>query len=224
MDLIHVLIVDDHPAVGIGTKKMLEQNVEMKVTYVRSARLALDAVRKQEVEVVLCDLNMPGMNGIELSKLLYAYNKELKIIIYSGYELGSQFNVLIETGVCGFLDKTCTSEELQDAIKCALRGDAVIPVDLLKQLRRQEVQLTNDAGTGANISISITKKEIEILSELSAGCSNKELAQKFFISQRGLEYQITKIFEKLNVRSRAQAIKEAIRLDLIQDGKLQNSN
>lgn len=220
--MVHVLIVDDHPAVGIGTKNMLEQNIQMKVTYARSARIALDTVRKQVIQVVLCDLNMPGMNGIELSRLLYAYNQELKIIIYSGYELGSQFNLLIESGVCGFLDKTSTSEELQDAIRCALRGDAVLPVDLLKQLRRQEVELTNE--TARNTTTSITEKEIKILAELATGCSNKELAQMFYISQRGIEYQISKIFGKLNVKTRAQAIKEAIRLDLIHDGKLSRSN
>lgn len=220
--MIHVLIVDDHPAVGIGTKNMLEQNMHMKATYARSARVALEIIRKQAIQVVLCDLNMPGMNGIELSKLLYAYNQELKIIIYSGYELGSQFNALIESGVCGFIDKTSTSEELQDAIRCALRGDAVLPVQLLKQLRRQEVQI--NAKTEINPTISITEKEIEILTELATGCSNKELAEKFYISQRGIEYQITKIFDKLNVRTRAQAIKEAIRLDLIHDGKWRKSN
>jgi two-component system competent response regulator ComA len=94
-----------------------------------------------------------------------------------------------------------------------MRGEAVIPISLLKQLRRQEVQLTRSDKSIQEVSIN--EREMEILNEVAAGVSNKELAALLHVSQRNVEYQLTRIFEKLNVRSRSEAIREAKRIGLI---------
>ncbi|RIX50849.1 DNA-binding response regulator [Paenibacillus nanensis] len=211
--MIRILLVDDHPSVGEGTKTMIEQDGEMKVTVALSALEALDKVHSEPFDIILCDLNMPGISGLELTKRLIQNDPERKVIIYSGYEIGTHFNLLIESGVSGFISKTASREQLHNSIRCALRGEAVIPISLLKQLRRNEVSISRPELSIEDVSIN--EKEMTILHEVAAGVSNKELASILHVSQRNVEYQLTKIFEKLNVRSRSEAIREAKRLGLI---------
>jgi len=209
--VIHILLVDDHPSVGEGTKKMIEQDQELSVTVVLSALEALDEVNKEHYDLILCDLNMPGISGLELTRRLIQTDPERKVLIYTGYEISSHYNLLVESGVSGFISKTASREQLNNAIRCAIRGDAVIPISLLKQLRRQEFTV----GRELIAEVSITEKEQKILHEVAMGVGNKELAIKLNVSQRNVEYQLTRIFEKLKVRSRSEAIVEAKRLGLI---------
>nr|WP_306812737.1 response regulator transcription factor [Paenibacillus soyae] len=192
---------------------MIEQDGEMKVTVALSALEALDKVHSEAFDIILCDLNMPGISGLELTKRLIQNDPERKVIIYSGYEIGTHFNLLVESGVSGFISKTASREQLHNSIRCALRGEAVIPISLLKQLRRNEVAISRSELSIEDVSIN--EKEMTILHEVAAGVSNKELAAILHVSQRNVEYQLTKIFEKLNVRSRSEAIREAKRLGLI---------
>jgi two-component system competent response regulator ComA len=211
--VIRILLVDDHPSVGEGTKTMIEQDSEMSVAVVLSAIEALDIVQVEPFDLILCDLNMPGISGLELTKRLIQQDPERKVIIYSGYEIGSHFNLLIESGVSGFISKTVSREQLHNAIRCVMRGDTVIPITLLKQLRRHEVTIGRTEVTIEDVSIN--EKEQTILHEVATGVSNKELAAMLHVSQRNVEYQLSRIFDKLNVRSRSEAIKEAQRLGLI---------
>lgn len=192
---------------------MIEQDSDMIVTVVLSALEALDKVHSESFDIILCDLNMPGISGLELTKRLIQNDPERKVIIYSGYEIGTHFNLLVESGVSGFISKTASRDQLHNSIRCALRGEAVIPIPLLKQLRRHEVAISRSELSIEDVSIN--EKEMTILHEVAAGVSNKELAAMLHVSQRNVEYQLTKIFEKLNVRSRSEAIREAKRLGLI---------
>ncbi|MCA0756696.1 response regulator transcription factor [Paenibacillus sp. N4] len=211
--MIRILLVDDHPSVGEGTKTMIEQDNEMAVTVVLTAVEALDKVQAEPFDLILCDLNMPGISGLELTRRLIQQDPERRVLIYSGYEIGSHFNLLIESGASGFISKTVSREQLHNAIRCAMRGDAVIPITLLKQLRRHEVTIGRSEVSVEDVSI--TEREQTILHEVATGISNKELAIKLHASQRNVEYQLSRIFDKLNVRSRSEAIREAQRLGLI---------
>lgn len=192
---------------------MIEQDNEMTVTVVLTAVEALEKVQAEPFDLILCDLNMPGISGLELTRRLIQQDPERRVIIYSGYEIGSHFNLLIESGASGFISKTVSREQLHNAIRCAMRGDAVIPITLLKQLRRHEVTIGRSEVSVEDVSI--TEREQTILHEVATGISNKELAIKLHASQRNVEYQLSRIFDKLNVRSRSEAIREAQRLGLI---------
>ena len=211
--MIRILLVDDHPSVGEGTKTMIEQDTEMKVTVVLSAMEALEAVDSEPFDIILCDLNMPGINGLELTKRLIQQDPECRVLIYTGYELSSHFNLLIECGASGFISKTVSREQLLNNIRCAMRGEAVVPVPLLKQLRRSEVKITR--AEKAIEDVTINERDQSILQEVANGNSNKDIAQKLMMSQRTVEYNLTRIFEKLSVRSRSEAIVEAKRLGVI---------
>ncbi|MFC4779612.1 response regulator [Paenibacillus sp. GCM10023252] len=211
--MIRILLVDDHPSVGEGTKTMIEQDPEMNVTVVLSAMEAIDAVQSHSYDIILCDLNMPGISGLELTKRLIQQDPDRRVLIYTGYEISSHYNLLIESGVCGFISKTVSREQLLNAIRCTMRGEAVVPIALLKQLRRNEAKFSR--GEKVVEEVSINEREQSILQEVASGNSNKDIACKLHMSQRTVEYNLTRIFEKLGVRSRSEAIVESKRLGLV---------
>ncbi|HEY4390482.1 MAG TPA: response regulator transcription factor [Paenibacillus sp.] len=213
--MVRILLVDDHPSVGEGTKNMIEQDPDMQVTVLMSAMEALELVEQESFDVMLFDLNMPVISGIELTKRIMKVRPESRILIYTGYEISPNFNILVESGVSGVVSKTATREQLLNAIRCVLRDEAVIPVSLLRQLRRREIRLNQGREEKSMEEVSINEREQEILQEVSNGSSNKDIASKLLMSQRTVEYNLTRIFEKLNVRSRSEAIVEARRLGLI---------
>ncbi|MYL34650.1 response regulator [Pontibacillus yanchengensis] len=213
--MIRILLVDDHPSVGEGTKLMIEKEEDMEVTVVDSAGKALELVPKQEYELMLFDLRMPGMNGIELIKKVRALGVKTPILIYSGYDIGPHFNTLVEAGVSGFISKTEPRDQLIMYIRCVIAGKVILPLSLFKQLRRVEVQVGESEPVTASqeaevveeaTDVSINPKEQEILQEVAKGKSNKEIAKKFYQSQRTIEYNLTEIFRKLQVKSRAEAV------------------
>lgn len=213
-----ILLVDDHPSVCEGTKNMLEQDPDMKVTVCYTSVEALELVKTQSFDVMLFDLNIPVISGLELTKRMMQMNPDYCILIYTGYELSPHFNLLVEAGVSGMVSKTATREQLLNAIRCSLRGEAVIPVPLLRQLRRNEIRLAASREDRRLEEVSINEREQEILQEVASGSSNKEIAGRLLMSQRTVEYNLTRIFEKLAVRSRSEAIMEAKRLGLIHTG------
>ncbi|MHA6533181.1 response regulator [Paenibacillus sp. BAC0078] len=210
-----MLLVDDHPSVGEGTKNMLEQEPDIEVVFVLSAMEALQIMEQQEFDIILCDLNMPTITGLEFTMRAIQKNNESRIVIYTGYEISVHYNLLIESGVTGFISKAASKEQLLNTIRCALRDEAVIPMSLLRQLRRNEVKVAVNKENQLPEDISISQREQEILQEVASGKSNKEIAGKLLMSQRTVEYSLTRVFEKLNVHSRSEAIVEAKRLQLI---------
>lgn len=217
--MIRILLVDDHPSVGEGTKNMIEQDTEMQVTVLMSGMEALDLAAEENYDVMLFDLNMPVISGIELTKRMIKINPESRILIYTGYEISPNFNMLIEAGVSGVVSKTASREQLLNAIRCVMRDEAVIPVSLLRQLRRREVRLNQGTNEKVMEEVSINEREQEILQEVASGSSNRDIASKLLMSQRTVEYNLTRIFEKLGVRSRSEAIVEARRLGLIRSSE-----
>lgn len=120
--MIRILLVDDHPSVCEGTKTMIEQDPDMEVTVSYHSPEALEIAKTQEFDVMLFDLNIPVISGLELTKRLMGINPDFRILIYTGYEISSNFNLLVEAGVSGIISKTASREQLLNAIRCALRG------------------------------------------------------------------------------------------------------
>ncbi|MCD5324311.1 MULTISPECIES: response regulator transcription factor [Pontibacillus] len=227
--MIHILLVDDHPSVGEGTKVMIEKEEDMKVTIVDAAGKALPLVEEQEFDVMLFDLRMRGMNGIELVKEVRALGKEAPILIYTGYDIGPYFNTLIEAGASGFINKTEPRDQLILSIRSVLKGKVILPIGLFKQLRRMEVQVEQQVvkeeqeeqpEEEIQEDVSINSKEQKILIEVARGKSNREIASIYYKSQRTIEYNLTEIFKKLQVKSRAEAVLKSKQLGIISDEDL----
>lgn len=204
--MISILLIDDHYAVAEGTKIMIEQEEDMKVTILQNSVEALEVAKNQNFEVIMIDLKMPKINGLELAKKIRKIQPDAKILIYTGYEIEDYFNMLIEAKVSGFISKTSTREQLIAAIRAVLRNDSMIPISLLHKLR---VITDYDVFCNQDEILELSQKELQILKEVSNGSNNKEIAKSLFLSQRTVEYHLTNIFKKLNVKSRAEAVYKA---------------
>jgi two-component system, NarL family, competent response regulator ComA len=208
-----ILLVDDHRSVVEGTKMLIESEPDMNVTIETDVFLVPDLVRLKEFDVMLLDLYMPNMNGADLTRRILSHVPNAVILIYSGFEIAPHFNLLMESGISGFIAKTSTRDQLIRAIRCAAAKETIIPTQLFKQLRRQEIVVS--VGESEQDRTTITHEEDRLLRELSKGKSNKEISKTLMISQRSLEYMLTEIFQKLHASSRVEAIKKAKALGIL---------
>ncbi|MCI3921188.1 response regulator transcription factor [Paenibacillus sp. TRM 82003] len=203
---MEVLLVDDHQSVVEGTKLLIESEAGMSVTVETDVYCVPDLVRLKKYDVMLLDLYMPNINGADLTRKILSYVPDAVILIYSGFDIAPHFNLLMESGASGFISKTSTREQLIQALRCAARKEAVVPMSLLKQLRRQEITLQGGRGDDET---SITREEDNLLRELAKGKSNKEISKTLMISQRSLEYSLTGLFQKFRASSRVEVINKA---------------
>ncbi|MFB6467471.1 response regulator [Cytobacillus sp. Hz8] len=213
--MIHVLIVDDHPAVGEGTRAIIEQESDMKADVITDSEQVIHTIQNKSYEVYLIDLYMPKLNGLGLTKLILQHDPDATILIYTGFDIVTHYNLLIDAGIAGFISKTATREQLVTAIRCALRDEAVIPLQLLKQLRRVETGPTTNEGLQNLGDITLSSKEQQILDGIAKGLTNKAIAINLSMSQRTIEYNLTKIFSKLGVSSRTEALMKAKEFGLL---------
>lgn len=210
--MIRVLIVDDHPAVRTGTKAILE-TAGMEVTILKNIDEIIQAASNPSFDIFLVDLYMPDINGLELSKRILQVNPEAKIVIYTGFDINTHFDLLINAGIAGFVSKMSSSEQLVNAIYCALNEEVIIPLSLLRQLRRNSISSNNNFEE--NSIITLSNKEQNILELISKGYTNKMIAEELYVSQRTIEYSLTKIFSKLKANSRIEALQIAQKYGLI---------
>jgi len=209
---MEILLVDDHRSVVEGTKMLIEAEPDMNVTIETDVYIVPDLVRQKKFDVMLLDLYMPNMNGADLTRKIIEYVPDAVILIYSGFEIAPNFNLLVESGASGFVAKTSTREQLIQALRCAARKEAIIPMQLLKQLRRHEIVVQGEMN---HEKTKITQEEDRLLRELAKGRSNKEISKTLMISQRSLEYSLTELFQKLHASSRVEAIKIAKQLGIL---------
>ena len=126
--MTRILIVDDHLSIIEGTKMLLEQEKDFQITIESSSLNALNEIKLNHYDVLLFDLYMPHLNGLELTKKALQYNPDLTILIYTGFDIKPHFNLLVEAGVSGFLSKTSSREELVSGIRAALRKQVILPL------------------------------------------------------------------------------------------------
>lgn len=213
--MYHILLVDDHPSVMEGTKMLLEQEGDLAVALADTPMQALEMSASERFDVMLIDLHMPVMNGMDLARKILTDRPDAIILVYSGYDFTNHINLMIETGISGLVHKTADREQLVTAVRCALRGEVVLPLSLVRQMRRTAGEPV--AGTLDAEASSVTAKEYAILKQIAGGRSNKEIAESIIMSQRSLEYCLTGLFQKLKVKSRIEAAMKAKNLGLLSD-------
>jgi len=215
---VNILLVDDHIGVAQGTKAILERRGTMKVTLLSCSGQVMEHLQQREYDLILLDLYMPELNGMELAKLILDYDPAARIIIYTGFDIATHFNMMVNIGICGFISKSLPEEQMVKAIECAIQGDTLIPTYLFKQLRRQETSvsevLIEDTPEPLR-DITLNEREQDILMGVAEGMTNRELSAKMLISQRAVEYILTGVYNKLGVKSRTEALIKAKRYSLL---------
>lgn len=208
---MRVLIVDDHPITRNGLRSALSISEEVEVIgEAESGELAIDAVAELQPDVVFMDVRMPGMGGLEATKIILETRPETKVILFTVDESRSSIAEAIQAGVSGYLLKDVSAAELVNAARLALEGKAVIHPSLTRSFI-EEVQLA-DRRPEAPLS----KREAEILQKVAYGATTKEVAHDLGISPHTVKTHLERIFEKLGANDRAQAVAIAIRKGLVE--------
>jgi DNA-binding NarL/FixJ family response regulator len=209
---MRVLIVDDHPVTRNGLRSALSTSDEVEVVgEASSGEEAVETVADVKPDVVFMDVRMPGMGGIEATRIIRDTAPDTKVILFTVEESRSAIADAIQAGVSGYLLKDVSAEELISAARFALEGKAVIHPSLTRAFI-EEVQLVDRRPADAPLS----RREAEILQKVAYGATTKEVAHDLGISPHTVKTHLERIFEKLGANDRAQAVAIAIRKGLVE--------
>jgi len=210
---IRVLIVDDHPIVRQGLATVLAQQEDIAV--VGQAANGVEAVaqaRELLPDIILMDLQMPEMDGVEAITKILADELDTHIIILTTFATDDYIFRGIEAGARGYLLKDSPPDEVVKAIRTVHRGDSLIEPRVASRLLDRLGQLSHPPPPESVLS----KREIEVLQIMSTGAANKEIASQLVIGQSTVKTHIVRIFSKLGVNGRTEAVSEAVKKGIIQ--------
>ncbi len=201
---LRLLIVDDHFVVrsGLSASLNLDPGIEVVGEAARGDE-AVAAYRACRSNVVLMDLQLPGLDGVAATAALCAHDPEARVLIYSTFERNDEIQAAFAAGASGYIQKSASREDLIAAIRAVSRGVYHVSAALARRL--------NTLRTGPNI----TGREREILALIAEGCANKEIAAKLGIGEDTVKHHVSSILGKLDVNDRAQAAVEAIRRGIV---------
>ncbi|MCV9886190.1 response regulator transcription factor [Metabacillus halosaccharovorans] len=208
--MTNVLIVDDHIAVGIGTKAIINELEGVNVTLASTKAELSNILQTQYFDLVLMDIHLPGKNGLEWMKEIKTKSPKTKVIMYTGLDVESHFNLCLEMGADGIVSKNSSSDQIKLAVQSALNGHILMPLELVKKIRVTQVVVDN-----AEERVVLTEREQQVLIEVAKGTTNFQIAEMLFLSQRSVERELSSIYKKLRVASRIEAVEKGVKEGLI---------
>jgi NarL family two-component system response regulator LiaR len=216
MDRIKVLIVDDHGVVRQGLRTYLDLLDDIEI--VGEAENGVEAVaqvEKHRPDVVLMDLVMPEMDGIEATCRIGTISPETKVIVLTSFTEDDQVFPAIQAGAAGYLLKDVSPTDLANAIRAVHRGEAQLHPDVTKKLMGQFVNLTAEPAAAPG---ELTARELEVLCLVAQGMTNRQVAQALTISAKTVKTHVSNILSKLHLVDRTQAAIYAYKHGLMPDG------
>lgn len=211
-----VLLVDDHPLFLEGMRNLLTaRNVEV-IGIARDGLEALRQTRALHPDVVLMDIEMPGCNGLEATRLIKTEMPAVKIVMLTVSADDEHLFDAIKSGAAGYLLKNLEADRFFDLLAGVARGEAAISRELatrvLEEFARQGERVKSKEETDG-----LTQRQVEVLQLAVQGLTNKEIADTLFITERTAKYHMSEILQKLHLRNRAEVIAYAMRTGLVYD-------
>jgi DNA-binding NarL/FixJ family response regulator len=204
--LIRVVVADDHPVVRAGIVALLESAADIEV--VAQASTGLEAVELAMLHVpdlVLMDLQMPGINGDEATARILAAEPRVRVVVLTTYESDSSILSAIEAGASGYLLKAAPEQEILAGIRSVARGEVALAPSIA-------AMLVNRVKTPA---VTLSPRETEVLGLVAQGHSNPVIATQLFLSEATVKTHLLHVFEKLGVSDRTRAVTKAMELGLL---------
>jgi two-component system, NarL family, response regulator YdfI len=218
---IRIVVADDHLVVREGLRFMLEEADEgfVLVGDAGDGASALDVIGKVQPDVVLMDLRMPGMDGLEAIKRIRAQWLHIAVLILTTYNEDTLMIRGLQAGACGYLLKDTDRATLFRAIRAAARGEMMVQPAVMARILSHAAQGVSTSSSlptsNARRETELTERELEVLQSLVRGERNKEIALRLGVSERTVRAHLSAIYMKLNVDSRALAVAVAIEGGLI---------
>ncbi len=208
MHAIHVLLVDDHAVVRKGIRDFLAEDPEIRViAEAADGGEAWAWLTRQQPDVAVLDIRMPGLSGIELTKRIKAHYPQVRVLILTAYDDEPYIFALLRAGADGYILKTADSSELIRAVRAVAAGKAVLDAEIASKVI---------AGlTGAGSLEPLSDRELDVLRGVAKGWTNREIGQRLGISDRTVQGHLANIFGKLHVASRTEAVTVALQQGLI---------
>lgn len=202
---VRIVLIEDHTLVREGTAELLQRDPGLTVIgQTGSGEDALELLAELLPDVILVDVELPGMNGIELARLVAERHPEVRVLILSAYDDYAYVIGALESGVAGYLLKTATAGELGDAVRAAAGGALVLD----KAISRR---LTSRWRTGAGDQpAALTARETDVLRLIAQGLSNKQIATQLGLGLRTVESHVSNVLSKLGLASRTEAALYAV--------------
>lgn len=209
---VNIMIADDHSMVREGLKQLLELDGDIAVIAEASnGKQCIELLDETRTDVLLLDINMPLMNGLQVLQYIRENRKKVKVLILTIHNEVEYLMKSVEIGVDGYVLKDSDSTVLKKAIFCVNRGESFIQPELTPILKVKLEEKENRTEE----EDALTKREIEVLKLLAEGLFNKEIAYMLAISEKTVKNHVSNIFKKINVSDRTQAAVYAIKNNLV---------
>ena len=207
-DPIRVLIVDDHAVVRQGLKAFLraQDGIEF-VGEAENGEEAIERAGELEPDVIMMDLVMPGMDGVETMRKLSELGSDARVIVLTSFAEDDQVIAAVKAGAAGYLLKDVRPDELASAIRTVHEGDALLHPSVAAKLMSKVA----DAGSGETKPDTLTARELDVLKDIARGMSNKEIAADLGVAEKTVKTHVSSILRKLQLADRTQAALYAVR-------------
>ena len=219
MGSIRVLVVDDHPLVRAGFRSILsgEDDIDVVGEATDGAAAVAAAVREMP-DVVLMDIRMPGLDGLEATRRLITTPNPPRVLILTTFDLNEYVYEAMKSGASGFLLKDVRPEQLAEAVRTVAGGDALLAPVITRRLIEEFVRRPPPGQRAPAELAELTDRELDVLKLIARGLSNGEIAQNLFVSEATVKTHVTRILTKLDLRDRVQAVVFAYECGLVQPG------
>ncbi|MFX0537570.1 response regulator [Ornithinimicrobium sp. Y1847] len=220
---IRILLVDDQPLLLQGFKMILSVEEDLQVVgQVGDGQQAIDAVPELRPDLILMDVQMPVLDGIEATRRIVADHPDTKIVMLTTFDRDDYLFDALEAGASGFLLKNADPDHLVEAVRTVAGGHALLAPEVTMRVisRMSRVEEPTDEGEGNAIPLpSLTEREREVLVLVARGLSNAEIAAEAYVSEATVKTHVSNVLAKLGVRDRVQAVVAAYDAGLVRPGR-----
>ncbi|MFK7857822.1 MAG: response regulator [Granulosicoccus sp.] len=204
---LKVLVVDDHALVRAGMRRLLEDNPQVEtISEASSGEEALQMASLHQFDVVLMDINLPGINGLDASDKLMMLSPESRIIMVTGSLEAGHIRKLLNAGVRGYITKGSGADEMDKAMRQVMGGGQYLSPDVAQQMAMDMIN-----GSDENPFDKLTSRESEIINLLLRGHRNRQISTNLHISEKTVSTHRTRAFEKLGLKTTAELVRLAMR-------------